>query len=167
MTEMLELSDKDLKTTIINMLHWAMVTLLNNLKERIASLSAEIKGGKKAHILYLGLKSATRVSGMTTLTSCLGQGVCLFLEHPSLLFKSCLSRGSAEMSPPLLSLLWLPCPFLLKAPHAIALTLNSNYSVLSPSTPTQCKNLPERLCLIPGAWYSTWLKHSENCWINE
>lgn len=93
MTEMMELSDKDLKTTIINMLHWAMVTLLNNLKERIASLSAEIKGGKKAHILYLGLKSATRVSGMTTLTSCLGQGICLFLEHPSLLFKSCLSRG--------------------------------------------------------------------------
>ena len=32
MTEMLELSDKDLKTTIINMLHWAMIALLNNLK---------------------------------------------------------------------------------------------------------------------------------------
>ena len=66
MTEMLELSDKDLKTTIINMLHWATITLLNNLKERIASLSTEIKGGKKDHILYLGLKSTTRVSGMTT-----------------------------------------------------------------------------------------------------
>ena len=132
------------------------------IKEQIESLSIEIKDTKKNHILCLGLKRTTHISGMTSFTLCLGQGAYLSLELPYLLFSflnpACPS-GSAELSPPLGSLAWLPCPSSSRLPtpqhsHSTLIILSS-----VPPHPPNVKAW-QRDCVLSQAWNSTWLKIS-------